>query len=441
MEELFEEPGSIRRKRKKGHPLISALVVFLGGITIGVCIMLVWTRLQKDDYDAALIADTVSQIVSGQKQLTQEEMEELRRNPAFSTEEVEKLLSSYDEDAERAIRIEEEAMEEAAASGQQAETGDATQIINWNEPIEDVPEPFDEYTESEEETAGIHDDVSDDVSDDESEKSARALIEGLKQALINGEGTMNALRGVFVDQIMVASGGNFYFFPISDKLAHHDYDEQRLRVNDDGTLDYVLDDDKKAKKGIDVSRYQGDIDWEKVAASGIDFAFLRAGFRGYGSGELQADETFLTNAMAASQQGIEIGVYFFTQAINEDEAREEARMVIDALGGNQVAYPVVLDVEKVKGGRMNALDQEQLTDVCLAFCDEVSTAGYEPMIYGNLETFMMMLDLERLEGIRKWLAYYNNDIYFPYEFDIWQYSSSGKVDGIEGKVDMNIQMK
>ena len=87
---------------------------------------------------------------------------------------------------------------------------------------------------------------------------------------------------------------------------------------------------------------------------------------------------------------------------------------------------------------MNSLSQSQLTDVCLAFCDEVRNAGYEPMIYGNLETSMLMLDMKRLEGIKKWFAYYNNDIYFPYSFDIWQYSATGKVDGIEGKVDMNL---
>lgn len=263
-------------------------------------------------------------------------------------------------------------------------------------------------------------------------------MNALKEFLMGGNTMIEALRKVYEDEIVLYTGGRFFFFPIDDSLEKNNYDSDRLTVNEDGTLDYELEDGTMARKGVDVSKYQGEIDWQKVHDSGIDFAIIRAGIRGYGSGKLVAEENFVDNAMAASSTGMEIGVYFFSQAVDEEEAVEEADLVIEALDGNEISFPIVYDLERVEGGRLDGLTPEQMTNNCLAFCDRVREAGYTPMVYGNLITFMMMLDQQRLADIDKWFAYYKNDFYYPYKYRIWQYSESGRVDGIEGDVDLNL---
>jgi len=284
------------------------------------------------------------------------------------------------------------------------------------------------------------------VADSTSETAANVVktpsditsMELLKNLLVGGSTMVEALRSVYSDELVIYTGGRFYFFPIDDSLEKNNYDSERLTVNEDGTLDYELEDGTMAKKGVDVSKYQGEVDWQKVRDAGVDFAIIRAGIRGYESGKLVAEENFVENAMAASATGMEIGVYFFSQAITEEEAVEEADLVIEALDGNEISFPIVYDLERVGGGRMDGLTAEQMTDNCLAFCNRVREAGYTPMVYGNLMTFMMMLDQQRLADIDKWFAYYNNDFYYPYKYRIWQYSESGRVDGIEGDVDLNL---
>ena len=140
-----------------------------------------------------------------------------------------------------------------------------------------------------------------------------------------------------------------------------------------------------------------------------------------------------------------MGVYFFTQAINIAEAVEEAEFVVEQLEpySDMVDYPVVIDVEKVdaSNARMNNLTKEERTQVVATFCEYIEDEGYTPMIYGNLEMFGLMLDLEQLEQYDKWYAYYDPTLYYPYDFKVWQYSAKGKVDGIKEDVDMNISFK
>ena len=138
-----------------------------------------------------------------------------------------------------------------------------------------------------------------------------------------------------------------------------------------------------------------------------------------------------------------MGVYFYTQAINEEEVLAEAELVLQKIAPYKVECPVVYDVEKVSdaNGRMNALSAKERTDLTLLFCETIAEAGYEPMIYYNMEMAALMLELERLEEYEKWFAYYNQDLYFPYDYKIWQYSHTGKVNGIKGEVDLNISFE
>lgn len=259
----------------------------------------------------------------------------------------------------------------------------------------------------------------------------------------NGDGTSAMLRLLYPDDIVVASDSRYYFFPILDSIKHHSYNEEQFVLNEENVLEYFEGEEVASIKGIDVSKYQSDINWKKVAGDGVEYAFIRLGIRGSSEGKLIIDDTYESNIKGALDNNIDVGVYFFTQALNEAEAVEEAEFVLENIKGYDVNYPIVLDVEEIttKDPRTKDMTKEEWTAVCIAFCDRILEAGYTPMIYGNLKTFMLMLDIEQLEDYEKWFAYYRTPLYFPYEFSVWQYTSTGRVDGIKGDVDLNISMK
>ena len=211
-----------------------------------------------------------------------------------------------------------------------------------------------------------------------------------------------------------------------------------------GELKYIGDNKNiSAYKTIDVSKFQGKIDWDKVKADGVEYVFIRVGLRGYGSGALVEDEYFKENIEGAKKAGIKVGVYMFSEAINEEEAREEAQFVIERIKNYDIELPVVLDIEDIAGedGRNEALSKEELTRVCKIFFDEVKKEGYNTMLYGNIKCLVTMVDLEQLKDTDIWYAFYNDDIYIPYEVAGWQYASDGHVDGIAGNCDLNIFFK
>ena len=195
--------------------------------------------------------------------------------------------------------------------------------------------------------------------------------------------------------------------------------------------------------GIDISKYQGEIDWEKVKADGITFVFIRIGCRGYGTaGNLMEDPMFADNLRGAQEQGIDVGVYFFAQAINEAEAREEAEFVIGLLNGAELQLPVVYDPETIKNdtARTDDVSGEQFTANTIAFCETIAETGYQPMVYSNMVWEAFQFDLRKLTQYPIWYADYEMLPQTPYWFTFWQYSEEGHVDGITGTVDMNIQL-
>jgi GH25 family lysozyme M1 (1,4-beta-N-acetylmuramidase) len=234
---------------------------------------------------------------------------------------------------------------------------------------------------------------------------------------------------LFPDNVIFKdAAGNFTYKPVNKNLALDSYDWSSLS----GTL-----------KGIDVSYYQGDIDWAAVKNDGIKYAFIRLGYRGYTEGGLKMDVNFEKNVKGALENDIPVGVYFVTKALTEAEGVEEARYVIDNIKLYNISWPVVIDIEPTanESDRTSFLTPEQRTTSVLAFCDEVGRAGYTPMIYGGVGTYMSYLEFERLEGIEKWFAQYFNQPYLRYEFGIWQATSSGKVSGIKGDVDIDYSIK
>lgn len=227
--------------------------------------------------------------------------------------------------------------------------------------------------------------------------------------------------------------------PLVEGIARNPYNLDGFSGSD-LTKSYEAGDGVKVMRGIDVSKFQGTIDWQQVKEAGVEFAILRLGIRGYGTGEMKMDDRFTENYHGAVEAGIKVGVYFFSAAINEAEAIEEADYVLRALDGLTIEMPVVFDTEPIlyDDARTDDLTPAQLTAITCAFCDRIRESGYEPMIYANSKRFTTVLHLEELEGYEKWLADYRDKPDYPYAFKMWQFTEKGIVPGIEGNVDIDL---
>lgn len=192
--------------------------------------------------------------------------------------------------------------------------------------------------------------------------------------------------------------------------------------------------------GIDVSEFNGTIDWNQVKAAGISYAYIRVGYRGYGYGTMVLDKQFYNNIKNASAVGIDIGLYFYTQAISTQEAVEEANYVLDKIQGYTIKYPIVIDTEQADPSeRSRNLSKESRTNIMKAFCDRVSQAGYKGQIYASKCWFSERLNINDILNYDKWVAEYSSAerISFAYPYSVWQYTSQGSLSGINGYVDKN----
>ena len=276
------------------------------------------------------------------------------------------------------------------------------------------------------------------------EQAVEAVLGSIRTGLSDGDTVLDTLRPLYPDEIVVYSNRKYHFVPINRQLKLNQWQQESLEILESGEYRYLQDGEVISHKGIDVSRHQGKIDWQLVAQDGVEFAFIRVGYRGYGSnGTLVEDDQFEANIKGAIDAGIKVGVYFYSQAITEEEVREEAELVLNKIAPYQIDCPVVFDVEKVAeaDGRMNGLSVEERTRLTDIFCQEIANAGYRPMIYYNTEMGALMIGIEALEGYDKWFAAYTDQFYYPYEYKVWQYSQTGRVQGIQGDVDLNISFE
>lgn len=203
--------------------------------------------------------------------------------------------------------------------------------------------------------------------------------------------------------------------------------------------DYLTCISGPTRMGVDVSEHQGAVDWEQVRAAGFDFAFIRIGYRGYSVGQIHEDDRAAENLEAARAAGMEIGVYFYSQAINTAEAAEEARWCLDYLAGMGLELPVVYDWEYVSAeARTGGMDKETLTECAKTFCSTITQGGYQTMVYFNPHIGSDLLELKELQEYPWWLAMYTDTMDYPYKVDIWQYTETGSVPGIEGDVDIDL---
>lgn len=197
-----------------------------------------------------------------------------------------------------------------------------------------------------------------------------------------------------------------------------------------------------AKTGIDVSSHQEEIDWAAVKNAGVEYAMIRVGWRGYSEGGLNIDVYAEANLRGALEAGLPVGVYFYSQAISVEEAREEAELVLNFIKDWEITYPVVFDWEWIGGDARTAqTDSRTVTDCTLAFCQAVEAAGYTPAFYFNQSMARDTFRLRELQQFDFWLAQYNEAMTFDYDVDMWQYTCTGRVDGISTDVDINLCFK
>ena len=205
---------------------------------------------------------------------------------------------------------------------------------------------------------------------------------------------------------------------------------QRLRYNDENVPTWF---------GIDVSEFQDWIRWSRVKEDGVEFVFARIGYRGYSEGVMHKDSTFEYNYTEIHRNGIPMGIYFFSQAVNEAEAVEEAEFVLSLLGGRALELPIVFDWEFVSyEARTGNISPDTLSSACNAFCDRIEAAGYPAMVYTNLYGAYTKYNFSAINRRDIWLAEYDGSPTFRYHFEVLQYTSSGTVHGIDGDVDLNL---
>lgn len=227
---------------------------------------------------------------------------------------------------------------------------------------------------------------------------------------------------------------------ISPYLPKHSYDFTMLVCQSD-RMKYYVDGKQISYVGIDVSEDEEYIDFNKVKKSGIDFVMVRVGARGYGTGQLMIDDYFTENVKRATDAGLDVGVYFFSQAITEEEAEEEANLIIQNLQGFDIDYPVAMMMDYVDNDKARVelvAAKSDKTKITKRFLETIEKAGYIPLLYGDKEWLVAEIDMSKLTEYDVWLSQHQDIPDYPYQFTMWQYSDTVKVDGITGYANMNI---
>lgn len=268
----------------------------------------------------------------------------------------------------------------------------------------------------------------------------RGILPGILTALL----ILSLLAGCgggVVEMVTVFDGANnIPILPVSG-MPVSDLSEEDFIADQNGTpvckrSDYL------AVRGIDVSEFQGTIDWQAVAGSNVQFVFLRCGYRGASEGGISEDALFRDNFEKASAAGLAVGVYFYSQALNIEEAVEEAEFVKSLLADRTPDLPVIFDWERndtVEGSRTYSADSEAVSEAAEAFCETIENAGYTAGVYMNLNTGYHTWDLSKLKDYVIWLSDPGAYPRFYYKAEYWQYSFTGNVAGIQGECDLNIR--
>ncbi len=328
----------------------------------------------------------------------------------------------------------ENASTEASPGNENSQEGDIKNEENAEEILSGPETDEESVTEIEKESSGdLETEDPGEASSTESENEDSGEVSST-ESVVEASGEQKSVL-VFVD-----SENKVQQAEIDPYIQKHDYEISCFR-NENGVMSYEGDDRYNFKRGIDVSHHNGDIDWNKVKESGIDFVMLRIAYRGYGAeGLLNEDKKFREYIDGAHAAGLEVGCYVFSQAVDTTEAVEEADFVISILKDYQIELPVVFDSERLPAvnARTDYISGEQITKNAGAFCERIEEAGYQPMVYADMAHEAFELNLKNLPDYSVWYADYQPYPQTPYHFEMWQYSNTGEVEGVEGMVDLDI---
>ena len=233
--------------------------------------------------------------------------------------------------------------------------------------------------------------------------------------------------------------GTEEWYSISKYLPQNEYKETGV-VLGNGRMSYYVEGNKESYLGIDISKYQGYIDFNEVKKDGVDFVIIKLGSRGYSTGQLTLDDYFQDNIKRATDAGLEVGVSFSSQAITVDEAKEEAAFVLQYLMDYDISYPVIFEMEHIVNdtARIDTLTKEDKTQITKAFMEDIETAGYNVMFSGNKAWLFADVNYAALSAYDVRLEQQEDLPDYPYRFYMWQYTQKGTVDGISGEVPLNI---
>ena len=260
-------------------------------------------------------------------------------------------------------------------------------------------------------------------------------LRDLFKDVLQNKGSLTAIRDLFPEDIIVVSKGEYHFYPIDDSIEQNAIKNLEFSKDDNGILHYYGGGEEPPMKlGVQVSRYQGEIDFDKVKESGVSFVMIRAGLRGNAEGTLLEDDYFRQNIKNAQAAGLDIGVYFESTAIDEAEAKEEAEFVLDLIQNADVTYPVAILIEEAQSieERTSELDAHDYTQIAKAFCNRIEEDGYTSMIYGDVQALTELVNRRTLDTYDVWVNYIGEKIYYPYQAAFWEYTRTGRIDGISG---------
>lgn len=278
------------------------------------------------------------------------------------------------------------------------------------------------------------------ISEETGERDVKTTIQS---ALASGRTTLSMLRELFPEDIVVSDQGRYYFYPVSQEIPENTFSSGDFTLNEDGLLTYTGEDaGVTLMQGIQVSAASGEIDWEAVAADHVDYAMIYVGGRD-SEGELTEDEAFADNIEGAREAGLSVGIYYTLMARTTDEAQEDAEWLMDVLEpyAEEIdGYVAVSIAVPDEGARTASVSRTVWSDNILIVCNTLRLAGYQPMLFGNLTAVMMQTEPGAIADIARGVSNIGTDLYYPYTFDLWRYSSDAVVDGIEETVSRSVRV-
>lgn len=333
---------------------------------------------------------------------------------------------------------EEEAIEELAAADQEEEAETDTRKLR----AEDL-DFWDMYPEEneQEENAAIEEDPADAPESSGNNPYTERAQKELEAERQKAEEAQNDPATDGKHTMITNRDGSQEWVLVSPYLKKNTLDFTKMEDRA-GLKRYMENGRKTSYVGVDISKHTGEVYFPGIKAAGVDYVMIRLGSRGYSTGQITLDENFQKNIEGAVEAQLDIGVYFYSQAVSQDEAVEEANFVVQNLEPYRahIKYPVAFNMGFVSNdsSRIDGLGREEKTAVTTSFMDAVAAAGYVPMIYGDKEWLIKEVDLSKLQGYDVWLSQEEEIPDYPYLYSMWQYNTDGTVNGIDGGADLNI---